>query len=354
MVKKTTSNEIKVFIYKGGSSVVKKSGIGMAINHQGSMLEKNDIVQSLDWKDADIIHFNTVLPDSFLMAVLAKLKGKYVIYFGHSTKEDFKNSFIGSNIVAGLFKKWICICYGIGDIIITPTPYSKKLLEGYKIKRPIYALTNGVDTDYFYKDHEARRRFRQKYHLSDDQKVVISVGLLIKRKGILDFIEVAKTMPDVCFVWFGDNDMKILPEDIKEAIKNSPKNIIYAGYVDQSELRDAYCGADAFTFFSYEETEGIVVLEALACEIPVVLRDIPVYADWLKDGIDVHKASDNEGFKEKLGFIFTNDHSEMKKAERTLAERYSLYQTGKTLKEIYGSLIKAKVKVKSEGRSFES
>ena len=41
------------------------------------------------------------------------------------------------------------------------------------------------------------------------------------------------------------------------------ENVIFAGYVEAEELRNAYCGADAFAFFSYEETEGIVVLEHL-------------------------------------------------------------------------------------------
>ena len=53
--------------------------------------------------------------------------------------------------------------------------------------------------------------------------------------------------------------------------------------MEAEELRNAYCGADAFAFFSYEETEGIVVLEALACEVPVVLRDIL----YIKDGFKI-------------------------------------------------------------------
>lgn len=71
-----------------------------------------------------------------------------------------------------------------------------------------------------------------------------------------------------------------------------PENVIFAGFMPPVILRDAYCGADAFAFFSYEETEGIVVLEALSCEIPVIVRDIPVYEKWLEDGVQVRKATD--------------------------------------------------------------
>lgn len=87
---------------------------------------------------------------------------------------------------------------------------------------------------------------------------------------------------------------------MKRLLRSKPDNVIFAGFVKQEELRQAYCGADAFAFFSYEETEGIVVLEALACEIPIVLRDIPVYENWLEDGVQVYKASDVKEFRQKL------------------------------------------------------
>lgn len=65
---------------------------------------------------------------------------------------------------------------------MTPTSYSRKLLIKYGIKKPIYPVTNGVDTDFFRADAGEGRCFREKYHISPDQKVVISAGHLIKRR----------------------------------------------------------------------------------------------------------------------------------------------------------------------------
>jgi len=67
-------------------------------------------------------------------------------------------------------------CYNLGDVIITPTEYSKKLLKGYGIKKPIFDLSNGVDLSYFVHSAEGSKRFRKKYSLSDSQKVVVSLG----------------------------------------------------------------------------------------------------------------------------------------------------------------------------------
>ena len=90
-------------------------------------------VRRLNYKDGDVIHINTVFPKSFFLALKSKRLGIPVIYHAHSTKEDFRNSYIGSNLFAELFRRWITLCYNLGDIIITPSEYSKHLLESYNI-----------------------------------------------------------------------------------------------------------------------------------------------------------------------------------------------------------------------------
>ena len=87
---------MKIYIYKGGLSLVAKSGVGSAIRHQEKMLRAAKVTVTDVWKEADIVQINTVLPDSPLMARRARRQGKKVVYYGHSTMEDFKNSFIGS------------------------------------------------------------------------------------------------------------------------------------------------------------------------------------------------------------------------------------------------------------------
>ena len=85
---------MKIYIYKGGLSLVAKSGVGSAIRHQEKMLRAAKVTVTDVWKEADIVQINTVLPDSPLVARRARRQGKKVVYYGHSTMEDFKNSFI--------------------------------------------------------------------------------------------------------------------------------------------------------------------------------------------------------------------------------------------------------------------
>ncbi len=221
---------MKVQIYMGSFNTLEKSGIGRAILHQKEILEKQGITVSdkMD-KDVQIVHINTVLLNSVFTAIKAKILGKKVVYYAHSTMEDFKNSFIGSNLIAPLFKQWIKFCYNLGDIIITPTNYSKEILDNYGLKRNILALTNGIDTDFFKNDYSNLSAFQNKYNINNGEKTIISVGHFIERKGILSFIEVARKMPDIKFIWFGHTNFNIIPEKIKSAIKSAPENLIFAG-----------------------------------------------------------------------------------------------------------------------------
>ncbi|EEA83993.1 hypothetical protein CLONEX_00088, partial [[Clostridium] nexile DSM 1787] len=77
-------------------------------------------------------------------------------------------------------------------------------------------------------------------------------------------------------------------------------NLKFTGYLPKKSCRWRIAAVICFSFPSYEETEGIVVLEALASQIPVLLRDIPVYSDWLEENRDVYKGRDNQEFKERI------------------------------------------------------
>ena len=316
-----------------------KSGVGQAARHQCAALEQTGVTVVRDWQSrADVIHLNTVLPCSFRAARRARRAGIPVIWYGHSTEADFRHSFVGSDLLAPLFKRWLCLCYNQADLIITPTPYSASLLEGYGLRPAIVPLSNGVDTAFFAPDVARRAAFRKAWDLGEEEKAVISVGHFMERKGILDFIELARRMPTVRFFWFGYTDPALVPRAVRRAMAEAPANLAFPGFLSQEQLRDAYCGADAFLFCSHEETEGIVVLEALACRTPTLLRDIPVYNGWLTDGVNVYKGRTTDELEGKLQGLLQGELPDLTAAGRAVAEARSLPVIGRTLQRLYTRL----------------
>lgn len=331
---------MRILIYNEDYETVKESGVGKAIDHQKKALDLAGVSYTLDSNDDyDICHINTVFPKSASFAKKAKKSGKKVVYHAHSTKEDFENSFILSNQLAPLFKKWLIYCYKQGDLILTPTDYSKNILESYKIGKEIKVVSNGIDLDFWKGKKEDRENFYQRYGLDKNKKSIISVGLFIERKGILDFVDLAKKLPQYEFVWFGELNLNLVPEKIKKAVQTDLKNLHFPGYVDQELLRQAYSGSDLYIFPTFEETEGIVLLEALATKADIIIRDIEIYKN-LEDGKEIYKAKDIEEFYQKIKSILEGKSPSLKNEGYKIAQEKSIENVGKILKKYYEDLLK--------------
>lgn len=328
---------MKVCLYFEGKELIKTSGIGRALKHQIAACESAGIECTLDPNDDyDILHINTVGVTSLGVIAKARSENKKVIYHAHSTEEDFRNSFVLSNQIAPVFKKMLITLYSKADLIITPTPYSKSLIEGYGIKVPIVDLSNGIDVSRFRYDDEKVKAFYRYFSLSEKQKVVISVGLYFERKGILDFVEVAKRLPQYKFIWFGHTPLYSIPKKIRDVVEfDHPQNVIFPGYVKGPIIEGAYAGSDCFFFASQEETEGIVVLEALASGQHVILRDIPVYDPWLKDHENCYKGKTVEQFVQLVEGVVEGKLPDLTQAGKQTAELRSISEVGHNLKKIY-------------------
>jgi 1,2-diacylglycerol-3-alpha-glucose alpha-1,2-glucosyltransferase len=334
---------LKVLLYFEGINFLKQSGIGRAREHQMRALELlgYEVVEDIRCRDYDILHINTYGLKSLILAHKAKRMGKKIVYHAHSTEEDFRNSFIGANLVSGIFKRHLIHLYNLADVVITPTAYSKSLLEGYGVKPKIFAISNGIDLAKYQNIPEKEQAFREYFHLSKSQKVVISAGLFIERKGILDFVKVARDFPDITFIWFGHAPLYTIPRKIRQVVKkNHPQNVIFPGYIRGDVYEGAYTAADLFFFPSHEETEGIVVLEALASHQLVLVRDIPVYASWLPHGQAVIKARDNQGFAQAISKYIAADNQAMINQGLEIVRHRTIEAVAEQLKEVYQIVMK--------------
>lgn len=332
---------MKVLLYFEGQKLIANSGIGHAMHHQMKALSLNGIEYTLDPNDDyDILHINTYGINSWRVIREAKRKHKPVIYHAHSTEEDFRNSFVGSNLLAPLYRRYLVALYRQADVLITPTPYSKRLLEDYGLKQPIFPISNGIELRKYEPQLEKEQAFRTHFNLKDTDQVVISVGLLFARKGIVDFVEIARLNPTAKFIWFGHINLAAIPANIRNIVKEDhPDNVIFAGYITGDVIEGAYSGASAFLFPSFEETEGIVVLEALASQQKVIVRDIPVYEGWLQDGKNVLKAFDITSFNKQLHTALNNDMPDLIQAGYATAQKRDLTAIGAQLKSVYQQVL---------------
>ena len=313
---------------------IAQSGVGRAIKHQMKALELNNIDYTTDPNDDfDVIHINTTGPKSIYLAKKAKKMGKKVIMHAHSTEEDFRDSFFFANTVAPLFKKEIVYAYSQADELVTPTPYAKQVIDSYNIGLDCTPVSNGIDLNKFIYSSSKAKLFRDEYGFETTDKIILSVGLQIKRKGILDFIKLAKRMPDYHFVWCGYTSPWLMTSDVKKAINHCPNNVHMLGYV--TNMVGAYSACHTFLMATKEETEGIVVLEALSMKRPVIIRDIPVYDSWLEDGLHCYKASDLDSFQKVIEGVVENTLHDTTEAGYIVATDRSLSTIGEQLEVIY-------------------
>ena len=127
---------------------------------------------------------------------------------------------------------------------------------------------------------------RQKHGIDKDQFVVLCAGQLQVRKGIFEFIEIAKTMPEVQFIWAGGFSFGNITsgyKEVKEVLENPPANVKFTGIVDREVMNELYNIANVLFLPSYSELFPMIILEAMNCNTPLLLRDIDVYPKILFD-----------------------------------------------------------------------
>lgn len=337
---------MKVLLYTEGLKVIGVSGLGKAIKHQMKALELENIPYTIDINATyDIAHINTYFLKSYFLAKKLKKKGIKIVYHAHSTEEDYRDGFIFGHLTSKFFKWWLIKCYRLGDIIVTPTEYSKNILDHYKglENKKIVAISNGLELDFFKPNKSYTDSFHKRYNYKKDDKVIVGIGIYSRRKGIVDFVELARRLPMYQFIWFGSSPISAATSDVKKALKESKSlpNIKFPGHVPQEMIREALGGCDLYLFPTFEETEGIPIIEACAMETNTIIRDIPIF-NYLTDGVNVYKAKDVDDFEKKIKMFLNGELKSVSKGARKIAEACDIKTVGKQLKEVYEEVLKNK------------
>jgi 1,2-diacylglycerol-3-alpha-glucose alpha-1,2-glucosyltransferase len=311
--------------------LVDQSGIGVATRNSVQALESQGIAVTRDpTADYDLLHLEWIGPKSLYYARWAHKKGRPVVLSVHTPPDLIQGSFTFSRTLARIYGKYLRGFAHVVDLFIAPSPFAAQGLNKIANERPIRVISSGVDLDRFRYDQEKRDSFRREYGL--DRPTVLCTAQVIPRKGVEDFLAVARLLPDISFIWVGAriNRLLLYSPRFERLLKHPLKNVRFTGFVD--DVGAAYSGSDLFLFPSHGESLGLVILEAAATGLPLVVRRLPVYGGWLHEGEDcamgetpqefataIHALLDRQGNRDREGSHVVQGHSLSQVGEDLLA-----------------------------------
>lgn len=158
------------------------------------------------------------------------------------------------------------------DAVVVPSSAMQAVLNGYGVETPMHIIPTGIRLAAFWGGDPDR--FREQHGIGADRPVLVHVGRAALEKNIgflLEVVEQARErIPDVLLVIAGDGPA--IPSLRRHvAARRLENNVLFVGYLDRgSALKDCYRAGNAFVFASRTETQGLVLLEAMALGVPVI------------------------------------------------------------------------------------
>jgi len=223
------------------------------------------------------------------------------------------------------------------DAVIVPTETMERRLRELGVHSRIDVIPSGIDVSLF----EAGRRsdaLRARLGVGRDRKMVLSVGRLGREKNIELAIEAFARLrdPGATFVIVGDGPHREALE--RHAQRAGVANTItFAREFGRADLPDVYASSDALLFTSSSETQGLVLVEALAAGVPIVAVDTPQTRDVL-GGSCTLASGDAPSIAFALRRAFATGPLEQRRRV-AVARRYDATMLGDRTIALYRSLI---------------
>jgi len=242
----------------------------------------------------DIFHCHSWSPLFFLKGL--RYKGRR-IHTVHVIPESIIGSLPMWHFFMPLVKWYFRKVYSFADVCIAISPRVEEAIRETGAKTEIVRISNPISTEKWNSSIECRKKGRAMFGIGADEFVVLGVGQLMGRKGVEDFIEIAREIPEAKFIWVGGRPFKAMTEGIAridKQIELAPSNVTFFGMIDLELMPNAYNAADIMLFLSYQENSPLAPMEAAACGLPVVFRDLPEYKTLYEHSYI--KGTDNEEF----------------------------------------------------------
>lgn len=246
----------------------------------------------------DVVHVQTPFVAHYAGVHIAKELNVPVVESYHTFFEEYLYHyvpFVPRGVMRMLARRFTVSQCNAVHRIVSPSSAMQAALGKYGVRTPIEVLPTGLDQAQFRSGD--RTRFRTKHGISADTPTLLYVGRVAHEKNIgfllNAFRKVLAEIPQALFVIAGEGPaLETLRDQAKEL--GILERIKFIGYLDRdSELLDCYRAADLFVFASKTETQGLVLLEALAQGTPVVSTAYMGTRDVLENARGVRIAVDD-------------------------------------------------------------
>lgn len=209
-------------------------------------------------------------------------------------------------VIPSYIKKFLNKC----DTVFAPTNLIKDYLEEIGVKTKLQIMPTGLEKSYFIENEVETMEIRNKY--KGDKKYLFStVSRLAKEKNIefiVDGIKLLKDRVGDCFnlMIIGDGPLKELLQKKAKQL-DVEENIIFVNSVSNECIGDYYRGSDMFLFASKSETQGIVLLEAMAAKNPVIAIKATGVADVVENSVNGYMTEEDvDMWVEKIVYLLKN------------------------------------------------
>jgi glycosyltransferase involved in cell wall biosynthesis len=227
--------------------------------------------------DYDIVNLAIARGEGYAAGMAHALKNfRYNIVFHYPFEEHEKHF--------NAFKKFGTAKHA--DELIAVSAYIAQGVERC-FGRSAKTIPNGVDPDQFRPDPIRRAEVRKKLNIPENTPVLITVAALQARKGInkvLDAVSlVKKDLPDIRYIVCGDGNEKDR-ETFFAKVQSLGLESTVSFMGNQQDVAGFYNASDVLVFFPEFEGFGLVAVEAMASELPLVVSQGSAFPEILADG----------------------------------------------------------------------
>ena len=270
------SRNIKIRVFSKANTVPGQ-GVGAAYLEQLNLIKQSPhlIVLKPNEKNPDLVHIHTINFRYWLAMLFIKIPRVVYVHFLPST---LSSSIKLPKIIFIILKWYVKVFYNTASHLVVVNPIFIKPLIKLGIKKErITFIPNYVDESKFVMNTTIAS-IRKNWQFK--RFTVLGVGQVQHRKGVLDFVEVAKKLPGIDFVWAGGFSFKGMTagyDELKKVMDQPPSNVRFLGIVPREKMNELYHGCDLFFLPSFDELMPMSVLEAAVCDKPILLRDLELY-----------------------------------------------------------------------------